>query len=362
VGEVIFVEVLDRRGRLLARQRIERSPITIGRAYANDVIVDDPYVCPAHLRILGSDDGTVLVEDLGSVNGTHGDPDGPRIGRATLPSDARVRIGNTILRFRRDDAPVPPALVHAWGAGASSLFARTPVALASWLVVGLLLMHSVFIEGYERPQGWRVAGLGVLLVLGISVWAAAWALITRVVTHEWRFLAHASVACVYLGLDLIGDTVQGYVAFLGAGTWPATLLSTACDAVPLAWLLGAHLALVGTMRVRRRLAVATVTALCLVGLFTFASHWRSFEFSRQIQFDAALRPLPPAWIPGAPVDAILAEVPELEREVRRLAKQRPRSGGWMPELGEGDRELGPERDERKSGPATARFDPSVKKR
>ena len=54
---MIFLEVLDRRGRLLDRHRIDRCPITIGRAYANDVIVDDPYVCPTHLRLLRTDPG-----------------------------------------------------------------------------------------------------------------------------------------------------------------------------------------------------------------------------------------------------------------------------------------------------------------
>ena len=356
---MIFLEVLDRRGRLLDRHRIDRCPITIGRAYANDVIVDDPYVCPTHLRLLRTDDGALGVEDLGSVNGTHGDPDGARISRATLPSDGRVRIGNTVLRFRRDDASVPPALVQIHGAGGSTRLTRAPVALASWVIVAVLLMNSVLIEGYERPQGWRVAGLGILFVVGISVWAAAWALVTRVVTHDWRFLAHASVACIFLGLDLIGDTVQGYVRFIGAGTWSGTLLSVACDAGPVGWLFSAHLALVGTMKARKRLAVATVAALCLLGLFTFASRWNSFEFSRQIHFDAALRPLPRAWIPGAPVEAILAEVPELEDEVRRLATQKPRAAAWLAGLEEGDSELGSQRNKGRvrQHRATARFDP-----
>src|SRR5438093_861657 len=110
-------------------------------------------------------------------------------------------------------------------------------------------------------------------------------------------------------------------------------------AVPVGWRLAAHLALVGTLKAPRRVADATVATLCLLGLLTFASRWSSFEFSRQVHFDAALRPLPRAWIPGAPVEAILAEVPELESEVRRLATQKPRAAAWLAGLEEGDGEL-----------------------
>ena len=65
-----FLEVLDRRGRLLARHRVDQWPVTVGRAYTSDVIVDDPYVCPAHVRLSRNGDAGLVVEDLGSVNGT----------------------------------------------------------------------------------------------------------------------------------------------------------------------------------------------------------------------------------------------------------------------------------------------------
>jgi hypothetical protein len=39
-----FVEILDKRGHVMQRLRVERLPATIGRAYTNDVILDDPFV------------------------------------------------------------------------------------------------------------------------------------------------------------------------------------------------------------------------------------------------------------------------------------------------------------------------------
>jgi hypothetical protein len=82
---------------------------------------------------------------------------------------------------------------------------------------------------------------------------------------------------------------------------------------------------------------------CLTGLFAFASSWGSFEFSSEVQFDGALRPLLRAWIPGGSLDTIVADVPEREHRVERLAAQKPRSGGWLSHLREGGGDLDSQR-------------------
>lgn len=323
-----FVELLDHRGRVLARHRVDHWPITIGRGYDNDVIVDDPYVCPAHLRVSCDGAGLLVVEDLGSVNGTRADADGRVISRAAVPADTRLRIGRSVLRFRRGDAPVPPTLARRSRRAGIDLLTRTPVAVASLFLIVPVVLYSTFVLSYDRPGLPALAGFAIFLVLGLAAWAGTWALVTRVVAHEWRFLAHAAVACAYMVIDLAADAVQSYVAFLGAGTWPGTLLGAACDVLPIAWLLNAHLSIVATMSRRRSAAAAAVVALGLVALVGLASRWSQQAFSNVIHFDSTLEPLPRAWIPGEPIDALVADIGDLESEVRRLAAERPRGNVW----------------------------------
>src|SRR6185503_5833870 len=116
-----------------------------------------------------------------------------------------------------------------------------------------------------------VAGSGIFLMLLVAAWAGAWALVTRIVAHEWRFLAHGAVACVFLAIDLVAGFVRGYVAFLLGDAWPGTLLQLLCDLLPYVWLFSAHLAVVGTASRRRRVVVAAGVALTLVGLATFTA-------------------------------------------------------------------------------------------
>src|SRR5574337_1106257 len=49
---------------------VGQSSILIGRGLANDLIVNDPTVAPTHAR-LAFQRGEVVLEDLGSINGTY---------------------------------------------------------------------------------------------------------------------------------------------------------------------------------------------------------------------------------------------------------------------------------------------------
>lgn len=66
--------------------------LTIGRTPENEVVVDDPLVSRHHARVITHADGLV-IEDLGSSNGTY--VDGDRIAHARLVAGATVTIGNT---------------------------------------------------------------------------------------------------------------------------------------------------------------------------------------------------------------------------------------------------------------------------
>ena len=67
---MIWVEILSRHHDVVARYRCEDGA-RIGRAYDNDVVVDDPYVAPHHARIVRDEAGELFAEDLGSVNGLY---------------------------------------------------------------------------------------------------------------------------------------------------------------------------------------------------------------------------------------------------------------------------------------------------
>ena len=64
-----YLEVLDARGHIAQRVRIDHLPTHIGRAYTNHIVVDDPYVCPLHASIFADEQGRLICRDRDSVNG-----------------------------------------------------------------------------------------------------------------------------------------------------------------------------------------------------------------------------------------------------------------------------------------------------
>jgi two-component system cell cycle response regulator len=75
----------------------------LGRGRECHVRLDDAGASRAHARITSSADGTYVVEDLGSLNGTF--VDGQRVGRVMLESGNRINIGpNIVVTFAIVDA------------------------------------------------------------------------------------------------------------------------------------------------------------------------------------------------------------------------------------------------------------------
>ena len=73
-------------------------PVTLGRADDSTLVLTDDYASSRHARLVPSE-GSWLVEDLGSTNGTY--LSNAKVVRPTpVPVGAPIRIGKTVLELR----------------------------------------------------------------------------------------------------------------------------------------------------------------------------------------------------------------------------------------------------------------------
>jgi predicted component of type VI protein secretion system len=98
-------------------QRILDRPIVIGRAADADLVLDDTQVSRHHARLSPATDGSVVVEDLGSANGTFIN-NSQVVGRARLDPGDELLIGVTVFELHTATGlsavrTVPPALAAA---------------------------------------------------------------------------------------------------------------------------------------------------------------------------------------------------------------------------------------------------------
>lgn len=114
--------------------RLDGTPVHLGRAAGNELVLRDPRVSGCHCRFEPHPEG-LFVRDLGSKNGTY--VQGIRIERAVLTQGARMRVGDTEIRLSSAGPEV--------GAGRGGILAASPQMLG--LVAELRTV---------APLGWPV--------------------------------------------------------------------------------------------------------------------------------------------------------------------------------------------------------------
>lgn len=97
-ADVQVVPVADPSGRGGAAVAFTRpgGPITIGRAPDNAIVIHDPMVSAHHARVVQRPDGSYLIEDLHSTNGSF--VDGVRVDRRELGSGSVLSFGRVVFR------------------------------------------------------------------------------------------------------------------------------------------------------------------------------------------------------------------------------------------------------------------------
>lgn len=318
----LIVEVIHgRAGEVRQRLRLDSLPFSIGRALDNALVLDDPHVDARHARLVRDEDGSLVIEDLGSLNKlattTH-----PRAERVRLRAGAEVTVGRTLLRFRDDTDPVAPAIALHRAAiidgDAARWHARTPVRLV--LIAGALALIGMdsWFGNYARAGATEaltmVVGYGALAV----IWAGIWAVAARAVIGQFRFVAHLFITVVSAVAVAAVSALASWGEFLAPDhvvITPVTTVATlALLAAVIAWQLANASALSSARRWRAGVTVSAVL-VALVGLFALVD---DDAFTDVPEFSSILKAAPMALVPKANVSDFGAAVADLRTEVDRL--------------------------------------------
>ena len=322
MDEVIFLEVLE--GDVVhTRHRVERFPVTVGRSYAADVILDDPKVSPEHLRIERTEDGGLVARDLGSRNGTFRVEPWARMVELVLAQDSRVMVGDTVLRFRGRGYAVPEALAaEAQVAPQRRLLDRPQAFLGALGGVMLALLLSTYLTSYDKTD-WGELLVSVMLPTALSLaWAGAWAIASRIARRQFYFRAHGAIA----GLVLLGSIcIPGLMMLLSFSlAWesPHPLLGLSLYLALIGWGLFWHLRYVTRWDARRLGAIVGAIALGLGTLIQAQELLGNEDFSTSLHFPRSLLPASLRLMPASSVDEFFQETGKLQKQVDELTKEK----------------------------------------
>jgi hypothetical protein len=204
-----FVEILNHDNTLLTRYRFEHLPITIGRAYTNDVIIDDPYIAPEHAIVESADGMQLSIRDLNTKNGLKINGQSKVLFNLT---EENVQLGHTTIRMRHAATVIAAEQVSAKTPQLEGL----PPALAGIAMLTLSTIASTWLSVTNSNS--NVTNYITLLAIVLAstlIWAGCWAFANRVVskTGQTRFGRHLFiVACAAIVMDAweILSNVVGY--------------------------------------------------------------------------------------------------------------------------------------------------------
>jgi predicted anti-sigma-YlaC factor YlaD len=278
-----FVETLSRGGEVLHRQQLASLPIRLGRAYDNDVILDDAHTAAQHAVIDSYDDAHLMLRDLGGRNGTvH---QGKRHSTVIMGGDTVVRLGQTHLRVRGASYPVPPELadttVYAWEGATPAL-----VGLALVAIVSIMTSWLGDVQKFDAIPYLMV----VASALGLSLlWGAIWAVAGRLFGGIARYGRHLFI----LGCGVAALQITNGVTTVAAYSFSLEWL-TRYDihlAVIMVWIMiFFHLRTLRPYHARGFAKVCTVLALVSSGLVLMNHLQSTGRLSSQLYMSALLPP------------------------------------------------------------------------
>ncbi len=316
--EVIVLEVLDKYGKVRERMRISSFPVIIGRAYDNDVILDDEYASPRHLVIERDEQGMLRARDLNSENGLYRIPSLNRVDALTITSDNQLLVGSTHIRIRRTDfAVAPTVLANRRRKSAQNMLASGWLFMPILLAAAVTLVMGKYFQTFQKIkyQGLILETLSPLLAL--MIWAGIWAFVGRILGHRAAFFAHANIVLtamlVFYGLDYAVD----YYSFAFSAVASAKMIAAAGMALAGGAMLYGHMHVATQQRPKRTALTSGLVAAGILGMILFSNHVRSAQFNSNLSYPTVLKP--PSGIAGIPVspEAFFARAQKMKQKLEK---------------------------------------------
>lgn len=285
--EGLIVQVGTRQGRLAEIIECKGDKITIGRGFYNDVVLSDPYVAPEQVRIERDGDNWIIkiLDDTNPVvlNGEHIEQDG-----LVVSSGDKLTLGRTHLSLFSKDHKVESTrklLFSSWlyRSRLGPLLPVVAILFASFL--------SVFYDylGLSEEIEYRPFISEVLVfIFTVSLWAAIWALVGRLLRHQLHFFANLLFTSIIVSFFIIFEPVSEYIEYLSGSLMLSTLFDSLVFLVLFTLLLKFNLSI--SSHIKNSGLVAFCATISLL-LFSYGvNEFQEDEFSAYAEYEKKLKP------------------------------------------------------------------------
>ena len=327
----LILEVQLHDGSIRQRLAVATTPISIGRALDNPIVLDDPYVDARHAQIVRTESGELLLQDLGSLNKLATEAGGAR-EQVLIAHNSIVFIGRTLLRFRDEHAAIEPALPlpsHLIAASAATRkrshawYERLPGQLGIIALMLILAGAEVWLKAIDRTAVsqalYAVLGAGA----AVCLWTGMWSVLARIVTGRFRFLGLLTVSAAAAAIASCLEELSNWGEFLLPGAEFVEPFFIGLQLLLLAAFVATLLSYASHMKRSWCVwggVIGSVAVLATYGTFALLDD----EFSAVATFSGEIKPVNTALIPTDSAKALHTMAVELKADVDEMLLDKDR--------------------------------------
>ncbi|MBV9889368.1 MAG: FHA domain-containing protein [Rhizobacter sp.] len=333
-----LLELVDRDGLVRQSWRIERWPVSIGRALDNTIVLSDPYVAARHATIdvvpgVGAAPSAIVVAAGETKNGVVLGRRDRVAGGATreiadVGRDLELQVGRAQLRLRLPGHSLAAEQPMSAVADTEQRWAPT---LGFAAAVLLFVLAATWID--TDPEALvRSAGMTLLsTIAGGAIWCGLWALLSKTFTRQSHFGWHVRVFVVASLALLVLSVVPPLIAFAFSWPWVTDFSFIAVYATG-ATAIYFHLLAVEPSRRRLMRGVAATGFVVGVALSLWFNVQRSGRFGEELYMNHLFPPQLRIARPKS-VDRFVGGLAPMQAILDKQAKER---GGGEGEDARGD--------------------------
>jgi len=209
MAEVIFETI--QRG-VHHYHKIESFPLTVGRAFDNDVILQDVTVSPHHL-VIEKEDDRLFIRNLSTENGT-------KIGRNKIGNErvevstpSSFQLSNIKARLLATDMAVEDTHIKDC-TGFFCIFSNPIWSIALLAITVLMFFFERYVNTPVTKEIYYYLNTvlpSVWIILGITVVISG---ISRLATHRWEIVPAISIASLIFLLPQMFEYLGQFMAYL----------------------------------------------------------------------------------------------------------------------------------------------------
>jgi hypothetical protein len=192
----LIVEITGKEGLRIQRVKLSADGLSIGRAWNSDIIIQDRFVDPDHLRLSVNQDQQLLVDDVSSTNGSrlvgkalNGSRQLYRFGEILSIGDTRIKV------FDADTAVAPAVLRSQWFLLAERYSSIR--ALFTLTVFAIMVQAAQKYSSSTEPiklEGLVLEAFSVVLLL--LIWSLVLGFVAKLIRGESNIKALWALGCL----------------------------------------------------------------------------------------------------------------------------------------------------------------------